>query len=194
MIARLLLASLIVLLPTGALTGCAQTYLSGTPLGEEYIRLAAASSNPITALMQIEPQELTLGRQWVFGVLPLGRIATADEAQLVSTALFKRLSLRGYTPTILPRGGVLGSKAPPHRLITISDATTHCSVPDLLVIRIVRCSVTVQGATALAPQMLLRSSGASADWRMAGFRPQLEAALERASAQALDGLLNQMHL
>lgn len=194
MMARPLLASLFLLLSTGILSGCAQTYLSGTPMGEEYIRLAAAASDPVTALMEVAPEELTLGRQWVFGVLPLGRIATADQAQLVSTALFKRLSLRGYGPTILPRGGVPASKPPPRRVIIIADATTRCSVPDLLFIRIVRCSVTIEGSTTLAPHQILRSSGSSSAWRMAGFRPQLEAALEIALAQALDGLLNQMHL
>ncbi|NDC37579.1 MAG: hypothetical protein EBZ48_05955 [Proteobacteria bacterium] len=190
----------LLLLITLIFSGCAQTYLTGAPLGDEYLRLASASSRKVVVSMQLPPQQISLGRQWVFGILPLGRVVCPDQAQFLSVALFQRLALRGYASTIVPqseinllaRQGSDGAIVAPHFRIT--DAEIRCSVPDLFFVRIVRCSISVEGTRADAPTITLTGSGVSSAYRTVGFKPQLESALAQATAQALDGLLDQMHL
>jgi hypothetical protein len=185
----------IAIIVLGLLTGCVRTQLHGAPLGDGFVRLAAAAPKKIQVSVQVPAQQVTVGRQWVFFILPLGQIQVADEAQRISVAIFKQLALRGYSPTIIPATEPLNT-APHHSPaeITISSVLTRCSVPDLFFARIVRCSVTVAGSSAAAPEVSLSSSAESSHMRMVGFKPQIEHELEHATAEALDGLLDQMHL
>lgn len=177
-----------------SVAGCVRTRLDSIPIGDDHLRLANTGTRPITIFNQIPSEPVRAGNQWVFVFIPLGEITIEDPSKVVGNAVFKRLAERGYRPTVRSDHASRPPIDRPHTMITLSSAEFSCSVPDLLFIRIVRCHVSLNGYRGADSNVLISSDGYNAEYRAVGFKPQLNHSLESAISQALDELLNRMHL
>ena len=173
------------------LCGCAETYLEGPELGRGYVRLAAAARAPMDVQISVPAQEEVIGRQWTLLFIPAGTIRVKDPQQILSVAAFRVLAKHGYRPTISTEAR---SEALPAATLTFKSFELGCSVPDLFFVRVVRCDVTVTGTFASAPDLTTGGHGESSEFRLVGFKPELEVELEHALDAALDDFLGHMHL
>ena len=174
--------------------GCAQTSLTPRPIGIDHYRLADISTRRITILNQLPSLPVSVGRQWVFLAIPLGKILIENPSELVGSAIFRKLAERGYRPTVNAGPSPHPQTRRDHTVTTLSSAEISCSVPDLLFFRIVRCSVRLDGYRNADSNILISGVGINSEFRAVGFKPQLERSLEKAMSQAIDDLLNRMHL
>ncbi|MBX7137849.1 MAG: hypothetical protein K1X83_07675 [Oligoflexia bacterium] len=174
-----------------SLSGCLRTELSPAPLDKAVIQLAHTAAKPI-ALQVVSPPEISehalVGNQYLFVLLPFGSIRLARPLDEVFEKSYRALSLAGFRP--LPGTPVNSG----HLKITLRAISL--SGFDLLFIRRVHCSITLDGEyiDQRGTTWTTTVTQDQGELRRQAFEPQLRHLLNSSMDRAVERLLRQLRL
>lgn len=168
-------------------TSCVVTPLSPPPLSDDIIRLSELNYNSIildvSDTSSTSQNSKTVGRQFLFIILPFGRIEMQKPTATLFNTAFNSLTLHGYKPT---EAGARLKKLK----ISIEDVSLYGY--DLIFLRRVSASVTLRANLSDLNDNLLLSWTATASrkrWEKFAFAPQLNYVFNQALSEAMDKLL-----
>lgn len=159
---------------TSLLTGCLRTELINTPIPERTFLLAASNSRPISLQVKYENPSETLGRQFMFGVIPWGRVTASRLPEFVGRRAYERLTLRGLRP-------LTAQMQTP--VLTLEIDAIEAWAYDLIFIRRVSCTVRMR---AIYRECLEKSSADSSARTSWGSSPETCARVSERSGHNSD--------
>ena len=165
-----------------ALPGCVRTVISSKPLPAQILRLSRLNEKALHLRVVEGPStKQTAGHQFLAFIIPFGTVTVATAAEQIWNAAALQLTLAGTRLAPAEERGV------PVLQITVDRIALNAF--DLLVTRRVAADVTLS-ATWRGNEAHAQAS--AAEFKRMGFAPQLQAVLERASALAVQNVLEKV--
>lgn len=183
-----LLALCTLTLASLAVTGCVSTRIGLPKPNPHLAKLLKVNRHPLE-LQVAAPHglsEATIGTQYLFFFIPMGRVSITDPANYLSRFVVTELANRDWH---------LRKGAAPKLMVEVRDI--RASAYDALVTRIVSASVTLEGTFYAPDGALLRRFKVTREARSPeryGFEPQLNVQLAKASRDAAIALLDGLDL
>jgi hypothetical protein len=167
------------------LCGCVKTSLDRSPLPQTSFELAALNSRPLVVEVYDLRSNSGLGHQYALFVVPAGSVEAKNLASFVERSLYERLVLAGYKP-VSPQSPLAISAPKLRAEITMAQASAFDFFFMRKVKAMIRIAVRLERPNATPQAYAL--SGEFSEFKRYGFKAQLEHALSKALAQALDQL------
>jgi hypothetical protein len=171
----------ILFLINGLVSGCVSTELPFAPLEPAVVRLATVAEHGVNLRVTVNTSPLRLGHQYLFLAIPFGSISLPHPSTVLTDALYRELAVAGIRA--VPDGNEAGL---PTLTVSVRDLST--SAYDLLFVRRVTASAELSAilttSEAGSSPLGFDTSGESSSFERFGFKPQLEAALGGALAEA----------
>lgn len=168
--------------------GCLSSELSNPPLPPKIFELAAANRRPLHVRVKLAEPGHSLGHQYLLIAIPFGRVRSDNVELIVERALYRSLSLRGYTPLLDQEP----SAAP---VLSVQLVEPQASAFDLLLTRHLSCSLELKGQF-LSEDKQRDGTGRGGYEQFAAFAFEREMSLcfTQALDIAIDRLLNDLRI
>lgn len=169
------------------LSGCLVTRIDPREISAQVQRLGVLNVRPLHVRVDC-PAPLTAGRQFLFVVIPFGRVELSDPGTMVLNTVTEKLALAGYQPRFDATGL-------PVLELRCGDITL--AAYDFLFFRRLSGSVTLEGVLFDERgnrKRGARGSGKESELRSFAFGPQLERTFKRSLDEALTHVLDSLGL
>ena len=177
---RILLLTLICLT-----SACTTVYLAPRGINPDTKKLAALNRQKINVRVTLAKEFKTLGHQYLFLLIPYGQIQHHSVKQLISDAIYRELSISGFSPQIVfeesPKK--VSSLLPQKPLLEINVKDLSLTAYDLLVTRKVTGRIDLTSKLILAkgetdyPEIRIQEN--YSEFKSLPFKIQLERILEK---------------
>lgn len=171
-----------------SLAGCVLTAVPRAPISPEVFRLAASNDRAIRLDLSGPQETLSVGHQYLFIVIPFGRIVIEHPLDHLRTSAYTQASLSGLRPIVdVPAND--SAFDTPRLEIRLQDI--QVSAFDFLFTRHIVCDVSVEARLfapgSSSPEKLAAGRVAETEFVRYAFEPELQ----RVFLRAMDGALHE---
>lgn len=178
----------------GSTSGCHRTTLNPKKFPAEIARLIAINKIPLRLHIETDPpQDPGVGHQYLFVLLPFGRIETSDLSSTVHGIATHNLALRGYK--VLPNVPIASDISA--KTVSIRITSLGINAFDLIFVRRPVCKIMLSGTLydeAALPVAHWKSKVSKSRFSRFAFEDTLEPLLYETISEALEDILTNLRV